>query len=252
MKLYYTLIKARREFRRGEDGTEDNRLNSFVLFGRLALDQFAQTMIYITDNSYRSGIDPVKIWPSIPNVLTEDEFRKEIFSRVKDEHASLASTPCNLPSENDKCKGCHNKWSIRNFWDSTYERNDGWWHPSCLAVEIEKYTRENLYNTLLCAGFKEDKFVMSPTKNEYGSESYRGSWYNVQTYVGNFKIGWRKRVIEITWPDHPADVNLLELFKNVDDTKDEESIHAWTYPQAADYLDRVRRRLEWAFSVRQN
>jgi hypothetical protein len=60
-------------------------------------------------------------------------------------------------------------------------------------------------------------------------------WFLVTTPIGRIKIGWRKRVISITWDDTDrpyAD----QLFPNEDVTKFNKTIHAWGLEKAKEYL----------------
>lgn len=68
--------------------------------------------------------------------------------------------------------------------------------------------------------------------NEYWSNDVYGKtspWFLVTTIRGVFKVGWRKRVIELDWSDteiqHAAD----DLWPDKDNTKDGKSIHCWGY-----------------------
>lgn len=66
-------------------------------------------------------------------------------------------------------------------------------------------------------------------KNGYhGTES---DWLLVKTEIGLIKIGWRKRVIEIDWTDTG-----IKLVVKDDVTKGDYYCHAWSYPNAIEYL----------------
>ena len=63
-------------------------------------------------------------------------------------------------------------------------------------------------------------------------------WFVVTTKKGRITIGWRKRVINISWEPSvaaPAD----NLFPQEDVTKFDRSIHAWGYDKAKEYVGRL-------------
>jgi hypothetical protein len=64
-------------------------------------------------------------------------------------------------------------------------------------------------------------------------------WFVVTTKVGRFKLGWRKRVIQIDWLDTTNTKTAAELFPNDDVTKTERMIHAWSMADAKRYIDTV-------------
>lgn len=60
-------------------------------------------------------------------------------------------------------------------------------------------------------------------------------WYKVTTKKGVVTIGWRRRVIEVSWEPRVG-ASADELFPDEDVTKTGRTIHAWSYPDAARYL----------------
>jgi len=83
--------------------------------------------------------------------------------------------------------------------------------------------------------------------NEYWPKHFdydeirRGSpWWLVSTNWGLIKIGWRKRVISISWDDTP-----IKFIVTADDvTKNETLVHAYSYGKAVDYLTILAARLK--------
>jgi hypothetical protein len=59
---------------------------------------------------------------------------------------------------------------------------------------------------------------------------------------GRFKIGCRKRVIDIDWSATNRD--FLALFDNINNTKGQTGIHAYGYDHAINFLTRVREALQ--------
>jgi hypothetical protein len=64
-------------------------------------------------------------------------------------------------------------------------------------------------------------------------------WFIVTTRVGHFKIGWRKRVINIDWKETDLTANGEQLFANEGVTVGERFIHAWSCEKATAYLRKL-------------
>ena len=65
-------------------------------------------------------------------------------------------------------------------------------------------------------------------------------WYEVTTTKGVVKLGWRKRVIEISWEPNVTGARTADaLFPGEDVTKVGCLIHAWGYEKAKQYLARI-------------
>ena len=64
-------------------------------------------------------------------------------------------------------------------------------------------------------------------------------WFIVTTEVGRFKIGWRKRVINIDWSETIGTEPSNSLFPEEDVTKGEKYIHAWSVEKAKEYIDKI-------------
>ncbi len=126
--------------------------------------------------------------------------------------------------------------------DETFLNIWRFYHPVChrnlLAAEQERTFRV----LFQLAGYEPHRIVLKPVTNRYGSDCYRGPWFEVSTPDGIFTIGWRKRVIHLGWPASNED--LLVLFDDITDTKGPGYIHAWRYGQVVDYVSRIRVTLE--------
>jgi hypothetical protein len=65
-------------------------------------------------------------------------------------------------------------------------------------------------------------------------------WLLVTTHLGVFRIGWRKRVIEIDWGDSDVfEFEASELFSDEDTTTGSHHIHAWSLDKAKQYISRI-------------
>lgn len=93
----------------------------------------------------------------------------------------------------------------------------------------------------ISAGFSPIR--VDPIPNQYGSprDAYylARPWAEVQTTVGKFVVGWRKRVIEIRWDETRIKSTATNLFPGEDVTKNDRMIHAWSLEKAAQYLKTI-------------
>jgi len=64
-------------------------------------------------------------------------------------------------------------------------------------------------------------------------------WFVITTTIGRFKIGWRKRVIQLDWSETNATGSAQGLFPAEDVTKGERMIHAWSLDDARRYINTV-------------
>lgn len=71
------------------------------------------------------------------------------------------------------------------------------YHSACHLKLVEDNTKSDIVEAI-----ESTEFIISGmirTKNRYGSEIYNGPWWMVDTQYGLLRIGWRKRVIEISY-----------------------------------------------------
>jgi hypothetical protein len=64
-------------------------------------------------------------------------------------------------------------------------------------------------------------------------------WQKVTTSKGVITLGWRKRVIEISWEPRVNAATADQLFPGEDVTKIDRLIHAWGYEKAARYIAKI-------------
>lgn len=119
--------------------------------------------------------------------------------------------------------------------DETLFRRMIFEHLDCHKHRMREDSRESFRKIFVLAGFAVDKMIEIP--NEYGSFSYNGAWYKVITPQGLFKIGWRKRVIELDWS--ATGLQCMHLFDGEDVTKGNMMIHCWGDEKAVEYLAKI-------------
>ncbi len=83
-------------------------------------------------------------------------------------------------------------------------------------------------------------FGLDRMPNNYWPKVYKqmcniSPWWNVHTQWGVIYIGWRKRVISISWAE--TDVKYTTVR---DVTKEEKLVHAYSYADAVDELSNWR------------
>lgn len=109
---------------------------------------------------------------------------------------------------------------------------------SCLGsrvkLEIEERSRWEVFESIFTLSGVPilEHYVL---KNQYGPDEYlkykaENSWYLIKTPKGLIEIGWRKKVISITW-------DFIDYIVTKDEvTKDKNCVHAWSYEKAIEYL----------------
>jgi hypothetical protein len=75
-----------------------------------------------------------------------------------------------------------------------------------------------------------------PRTETYFDLIVNSPWWLLYTEIGHIKIGWRKRVIEISWAQtgHPC------IVTDDDVTKGEYYVHAWSEEDTVKYLKRLK------------
>lgn len=111
-----------------------------------------------------------------------------------------------------------------------------YYHLECIAKQKEN-NEYNYFATIFDrAGYS--KYDLTAIPNEYcNNPSCCPPWFNVNTDIGTFTIGWRKRVIKLTWPKN---INALPLFNNENVTKESTYIHVEGTNKAVEYLKLIR------------
>lgn len=71
-----------------------------------------------------------------------------------------------------------------------------------------------------------------PEHDDYLKIRAENPWLLVITEIGPIKLGWRKRVISISWED----CEVRSIVTEDDVTKSETGVHAYSYLKALEYL----------------
>jgi len=113
-----------------------------------------------------------------------------------------------------------------------------YFHSGCNREYLETKELNSFQEIFTKAGFS--KIELKSIPNEYCSCNMCAPWFEANTELGVFKIGWRKRVINIDWTRVNNKKKLLKhLFIGEDVTKGNNYIHAWGDEKAIDYLSRI-------------
>ena len=111
------------------------------------------------------------------------------------------------------------------------------YHQECNRLDLTDKKKNEFQGIFERAGFKVK--MMTPIKNEYCQCEVCAPWFLVDTQYGQFKIGWRKRVINLEWINVEQMKNFWQLFTREDVTKWKTGIHAWGDEKAEEYLKRI-------------
>jgi len=120
---------------------------------------------------------------------------------------------------------------------SYYEQR--WLHKECNRISRERATHDEFLSVVQKAGMNAT--ILHKQPNKYCQCELCAPWFVVESpltpVVRGLTIGWRKRVINISFV-HPR-INFVELFPKEDVTKGDDFIHAWGYDKAEEYLRKV-------------
>jgi len=123
--------------------------------------------------------------------------------------------------------------------DKTYFNVWDFHHRHCYRIKQNQEERAKFEEVFKAAGFTN--FLMKAIPNEYHGPScfHCADWYEVTTPFADFKIGWRKRVINIECKK----INPEKMFSEEDVTKWGGGIHAWGWDKAQEYLTKMYAKL---------
>lgn len=258
LENFYEVIEARRIAYQRKENLEE----FYVFKAAFHLDQFGQCWKVFNPN-LKTIINQVivteeELWTIIRNydhsrnALTRDEINKD-FEQARTSGrpfpTEFAMTFEYPPFPGVLCPECGKGWDISNLTD--YIKMDGknidktiqYFHKQCLHKSLDRTQQEQFTEVFQKVGFSE--IVIKPIKNEYeGCQDPNctkcASWFLIETGYGIFKVGWRKRVINITWP---KEKNFLSLFIGENVTKSESFIHAHGWEKLEEYLTKIQQEL---------
>ena len=75
--------------------------------------------------------------------------------------------------------------------------------------------------------------------NQYTRDEYAQPWYYFYTNRGPLTIGWRKRVINLSWAEFPNAKFAHEIFPDEDVTKGDFYIHAHSHEKLKEYVEKI-------------
>lgn len=160
-------------------------LSQILLYNSILIDNFGQILYK------KSGVEDY----AEPSMYYE-EYKNRFFKKEGDKNITLNF----FNYDTGKCSLCGEKFTLDDVKKnriSMHNRESA--HEKCAEYEVYESNRKR-FEYIVSSVF--GNCIMIPVRNEYGSESYRGSWFIIKTNDGDIKIGWRKRVIEITWLDN--------------------------------------------------
>lgn len=117
-----------------------------------------------------------------------------------------------------------------------------YYHGECNRLHLARREEMKFREIFESAGYRY--VILHQIPNKYCPCRVCAPWFRVDTELGTFEIGWRKRVININWSNVSSDGrNLISLFRKEDVTKGSDYIHAWSWEKAQEYLSKIREAL---------
>lgn len=103
-------------------------------------------------------------------------------------------------------------------------------------LEHQKSVKQQRENILKC--FLGTSIYVKEIPNGY-SKSNLYPWFEVTTPKGIIEIGWRHRVIHISWDKSDIEAKSENIFVNEETTKFDKTVHAWGYEKATEYISKL-------------
>ena len=207
------------------------------------LDEFLILGTFYTDGCGNFGRSEVSL---DDKVLGRKDFPDVVSSHrlfaLKQMRVSTGYGPC-LPPDHAECDQCGRAWTLDDVEDciggETTKNREGmvWRHRRCHRLRLARDARDFFCGMVIEAGFKKN-FLMNLIPNEYCKCERCKPWGLLSTLAGDIKIGWRKRVILISW--EATGVQLPYLFKEEDVTQGGDYVHAWSRENGVAYLWRLK------------
>jgi len=219
--LHY-LVEKRHEagYQRGE------RMKEWCVLGLYYLDSCGNTA-YITENPPKNHIWAKDVRP----VMSLTELREE---QLMFYSSTINPSVSRIPPVEEKCDRCGHGWDFRNI-DDFHPRHvdEPYRHERCHRLADIEESQKEFKEIFERAGVPCSSLRMIP--NEYdGCRS--DPWFIVETTQGPIRIGWRKRVISISWEGSALQHDGRKIFEKEDVTTDKALVHAWGTEKAVEYL----------------
>jgi len=207
------------------------RMDEWCILGRFSLDSCGNIGLLTEGAPFASGRPYPGVMPF-----------KDVFGFA--EHVTVSFQAC-LPPADGSCDLCGEPWEIlKDLGNLLACKLDGWenpptWrHPHCHQQALIERARAEF--TALFMRVEIPILELRVIPNEYYPHPQALPWVKVETYRGEIKLGWRKRVINIDWSNSQLKAS-PSLFGTESVTKWEGGIHAWSMEDAAKYLSRLWR-----------
>ena len=220
------LAKERHEA--GYDRRE--RLGWWCVVSYFVFDECGNTMI-ITEG--RPAYDDWGKYP--PGVFNEAEWEASGSKR------RMNMTCGSVPPTDEVCPRCLDGWDLRNApnYKAVHDRSTETWthyHKDCYDLMVLQDEVRFFTEILEDSRIKYTEMRLLPA--EYPDRP-SAPWCMVVTEKGPIKIGYRRRVISISWEHSDLDVDGKELFKDEAVTTGKTLVHAWGKDDAIKYLRKL-------------
>lgn len=168
--------------------------------------------------------------PTAGGVLTAAQWREQERDD-RDDLVTFSLSP--VASHEHVCERCGQGWTVEDAWD--FAGHESSMHRGCMRHHVADLVRAKMTGIVTSAGL--DLNGLRSVPNGYGSEDYNGPWFVFPAArVGLVTIGWRKRVIQISWQRGPDGST---LFADWAGTVGPDYVHAWRPEDAATAIRRI-------------
>lgn len=206
-------------------------LSDWYLLGTFWFDRFGQVM-KILGGSVRGA----------SSVCTEQELRAIKLERA----GSISMSFSSLPPAVEPCEWCRAGWTWQNIGDVEAVHDDEtkiwhYYHVDCLRKKNDGLIEERLRHCIDdAAGLTVGLPPIRQVPNEYPDQN--GPWLLLGGDQYAIVIGWRRRVIQISWDRGSLATDGHQLFADVEAegiTVGDRYVHAYGYEKAGEYLKRL-------------
>lgn len=145
-----------------------------------------------------------------------------------------------IPTDTDICSHCGKGFNIQNIAYIFTDNNGVWYHSLCNTYKRIKQGLD-AFQAIFSSVYNLDDLDFVVIPNEYSDWPGYIPWFLVKTPDGDIKIGWRKRVIQITWESNY--LPFTESFESEDVTKvfnNIRLIHAWSVEECIEYISKAK------------